>query len=124
MSITHIIESPRGINLGSGDWQCAGWVGIDEVHGQRLKQKNAHLAIEKWYEHCLSTGRYKKWIVDDEEAKDVEKIIKITGHYTFASEFFRDLKGEYLPDYFDDYVKDIHVKKIKKLLSLSSGDII
>ena len=65
-----------------------------------LKKFNLMKDLEKFYELSFLSGKWKKWMLDESNATDIDKAI-IAGHYVFSSVEFLKLKTEV-------------IKKIKK----------
>lgn len=84
---------------------------------QKLKENNMFSQISDWYDICIETGKWKKWIIDENDKEDVEKIISITGHYTFSLDIFKKIKNTIPEKDLDNQIIDHHTNQIKKILS-------
>ncbi len=73
--------------------------------------------IEEWYKICINSEKWKKWVSDESEAKDVSKIISITGHYTFSDPNFKKLKESLKIDNLDKQIILNHKKNILNIMS-------
>lgn len=74
---------------------------------QKMKEKN----INSWYDICLKSEKWKKWI-DEKKVPELKKqeLIKVCGHYVFSKEEFLGLKPN-----IDDYIKTVIKNKLGEL---------
>ena len=84
---------------------------------KKLKEKNMLSQISDWYDLCIESEKWKKWIINQEDKDDVEKIISITGHYTFSLNSFQKIKDSIPEVDLDKQIINHHTNKINKLLS-------
>jgi hypothetical protein len=83
-----------------------------------LKKKKLNSQIDDWYNLCIESGKWKKWIKYEKEKEEIEKIISITGHYTFSSDEFEKIKNSIGDHRIDEKITNHHMTKIKQLLSI------
>ena len=69
-------------------------------------------SISKWYELCLASKRWEKWVDKDFDISDKKRLIQICGHYLFSDNGFKKIK----PD-----IDGVIIKKIKKKLEELNG---
>jgi hypothetical protein len=51
--------------------------------------------IDKWYNICFKSGKWKKWVTSDFiPENNKETLIRICGHYTFSSSDFLEIKKD------------------------------
>ena len=63
-------------------------------------------SISKWYELCLKSKRWEKWVDKDFDITDKKRLIQICGHYLFSDEGFKKIK----PDIDTEIVLEIKYK--------------
>jgi|TARA_B100000315_G_C14587221_1_gene593694 hypothetical protein len=63
-------------------------------------------SISKWYELCLKSKRWEKWVDKDFDITDKKRLIQICGHYLFSDEDFKKIK----PDIDTEIVLEIKYK--------------
>lgn len=64
--------------------------------------------IDEFYEICLKSEKWKKWVKPDFNIKNKEQLILVCGHYNFNDLDMHDI---------DDIIKDNIKTKLKELLS-------
>jgi len=70
--------------------------------------------ISKWYDLCLESKRWKKWVDKDFDILDKKRLIQICGHYLFSNIGFKKIK----PD-----IDDVVISEIKYKLGELYNDI-
>ena len=70
--------------------------------------------ISVWYDLCLESKRWEKWVDKDFEISDKKRLIRICGHYLFSNIGFKKIK----PD-----IDDVIISEIKYKLGELYNDI-
>ena len=70
-------------------------------------------SIGKWYDLCLQSRKWEKWVGDSFDISDKKTLIKICGHYLLASEKFKCIKPQV-----DDIVTSVIKDKLGRLYEL------
>lgn len=71
--------------------------------------------IDDFYNVCLESGKWKKWVNDDFDITNKENLISICGHYNYGK---LKINSIYLDiEHIDNYIKSELKKKLKQLLS-------
>ena len=81
---------------------------IAQIETQVLLDYMTIKEIDDFYEICLKSEKWKKWVDSNFNIKDKEKLILVCGHYNFNHLDMHDI---------DDIVKDKIKEKLVKLLS-------
>ena len=98
-------------NLGLNSINIAPELGQIETSVILEKLGNEENSIEKLYEICLISGKWKKWVdADFVPENNKKKLINITGHYVFSNSEFLSLKKN-LGD-IDEKIKKNLISKI------------
>jgi D-tagatose-1,6-bisphosphate aldolase subunit GatZ/KbaZ len=63
-------------------------------------------SISKWYDICLESKRWEKWVDEDFDISDKKRLIQICGHYLFSDNGFKKIK----PDIDNEIIKEIKYK--------------
>jgi len=80
--------------------------------------KNTAL-LEKMYNICLSSGKWKKWVNSDFNINDKEKLINICGHYVLSDLYFiNEIKNKVYNKDIDMLIKDNIFKKLKEIYNV------
>lgn len=72
--------------------------------------------IDEFYEICLKSDKWKKWVNYDFDIKDKYKLIMVCGHYNF-NKLNKNFKNLTLFDSANDIIKNKIKIKLKQLLS-------
>lgn len=83
---------------------------------KKLKARDHINKIDRWYDICLKSEKWKKWISHEEELNNKEKIIQITGHYTFSNPEFLKIKNEVDDGNLDHLIMQEHKNKILNIV--------
>lgn len=63
-------------------------------------------SISKWYDLCLASKRWEKWVDKDFDISDKKRLIQICGHYLFSDTGFEKIK----PDIDNEIINKIKYK--------------
>ncbi len=63
-------------------------------------------SISKWYDLCMESKRWEKWVDKDFDISDKKRLIQICGHYLFSDKGFKKIK----PDIDNEIIKEIKYK--------------
>ena len=110
----------NGDYLGSSDYEHRFKLGLDAINiapefGQietmvYLENMNKN-AIDAWYDICLKSKRWEKWVDKTFDRSNKIKLIQICGHYTFSNEMFQSVK----PAAIDELVVSVIKEKLGDL---------
>jgi hypothetical protein len=66
-----------------------------QVYINHFKKYNEHAKLDKMFDICLKSSKWKKWVSSDfDPYNNKEKLVKITGHYIFSDPEFLDIKPD------------------------------
>lgn len=71
--------------------------------------------FESFYDVCLKSGKWKKWVPSNFDVSDKKQLVKICGHYNIMSEVIQDFKNSN-PEFDKMCVKLLKNSMIEKIL--------
>ncbi len=78
--------------------------------------------VEDFYQLCLASNRWVKWVPSDFKPDDnKEEIINISGHYVFSDPKFIELKNKLNCESLDTQIKFYVTKRIEELIESTNG---
>jgi hypothetical protein len=94
-----------------------GYIETNTILEQIIANQDEKL-FEDFFSVCYRSNKWKKWLNEDFLLTEFTKhvIIKVSGHYVFADEEFKQIKNK-LPD-IDNKIKDNIKRKLQELLWL------
>lgn len=69
--------------------------------------------VDIFYNICLESGKWKKWVSESFDLTNKAELIKICGHYNFMSDFIIDFKTEEINNLVKSELKNKILEKIK-----------
>ena len=95
---------------------------LGEIESRVILNKIKKTSTEdynKFYELCVNSGKWKKWVTEDFDYKNKkDEIILICGHYIFANPEFIEIKNKY--ENIDTEIKSTIYDKLLELYNIYS----